>query len=473
MDYDPDGSGEEPARKIAAWNAVKKGLVTPTGQPEYVTNFAEKQADFAARMGALKVGAPKYQAPDRNKPWYSMTEDEIFDEFARLNRPSLYGAYSDFQGQHGVTPISTWEGAPVNYQGGSRGSQAMANANLAMPLVDAMFPNTPQGERDRAAYKATQARGYQFYWGAPGQVLANEVADNLPGIPRNQKVTDYINQTSAGAWNNKVAAKKSIHKAEDAASKADFMQIASLAAGFAVPGLGSLFTPSLGMIGGRALAGGLIGGGTAAIGGGNIGRGILGGAVSGGIGGYASGLEGGANFVGPTQGNFFTPSSLVNAGGQFAGGMIGGQPFNKAALGAVGSVVGTGVSRMAQTSLNQNGFSPSIARAGGTLAGGLSSGMIKGNSFRDALISSGIAAGGSLIGSNYGKEGKGLYDAATKLAMNQYRASQSPVRRVAPMQPRPMISQQPSGPSKQQIMAAMNQMTPAQRQALMARMRGA
>ena len=131
------------------------------------------------------------------------------------------------------------------------------------------------------------------------------------------------------------------------------------------------------------------------------------------------------------------------------------------------------IDRMAQTSLNQNGFSPSIARAGGTLAGGLSSGMIKGNSLRDALISSGIAAGGSLIGSNYGKEGKGLYDAATKLAMNQYRASQSPVRRVAPMQPRPMISQQPSGPSKQQIMAAMNQMTPAQRQALMARMRGA
>lgn len=83
-----------------------------------------------------------------------------------------------------------------------------------------------------------------------------------------------------------------------------------------------------GAVADQMAAGALTGAATSAMGGGNPLTGALTGAAGGAVGGFSSQLEGGANFVGPTQGNVFNPSNIVRATGTgLISAVSGGNPL--------------------------------------------------------------------------------------------------------------------------------------------------
>lgn len=115
-----------------------------------------------------------------------------------------------------------------------------------------------------------------------------------------------------------------------------------VAGGLALTGFGSALAgamaSSLGTVGSYAAAGAIIGGGTAAITGGDPLKGALIGAAGGAVGGYASGLEGGANFVGPVQPDLLTTSNIANSVGQAGVSAIaGGNPVTAGVSSLLGS----------------------------------------------------------------------------------------------------------------------------------------
>lgn len=90
----------------------------------------------------------------------------------------------------------------------------------------------------------------------------------------------------------------------------------------------------------NAIAGAVAGGTTAAVTGGDVKKGVLLGGASGAVGGYASTVEGGANFVGPANpnGGLLSTSNLANATGQTAlSAATGGNPVQTLASSVAGS----------------------------------------------------------------------------------------------------------------------------------------
>lgn len=90
----------------------------------------------------------------------------------------------------------------------------------------------------------------------------------------------------------------------------------------------------------KAIAGAVAGGTTAAVTGGDVKKGVLLGGASGAVGGYASTVEGGANFVGPANpnGGLLSTSNLANATGQTAlSAATGGNPVQTLASSVAGS----------------------------------------------------------------------------------------------------------------------------------------
>ena len=90
----------------------------------------------------------------------------------------------------------------------------------------------------------------------------------------------------------------------------------------------------------NAIVGAAAGGTTAAVTGGDVKKGMLMGGAGGAVGGYASTLEGGANFVGPANpnGGLLSTSNLANATGQTAlSAATGGNPVQTLASSVAGS----------------------------------------------------------------------------------------------------------------------------------------
>lgn len=90
----------------------------------------------------------------------------------------------------------------------------------------------------------------------------------------------------------------------------------------------------------NAIVGAAAGGTTAAVTGGDVKKGMLMGGAGGAVGGYASTLEGGANFVGPANpnGGLLSTSNLANAAGQTAlSAATGGNPVQTLASSVAGS----------------------------------------------------------------------------------------------------------------------------------------
>lgn len=90
----------------------------------------------------------------------------------------------------------------------------------------------------------------------------------------------------------------------------------------------------------NAIVGAAAGGTTAAVTGGDVKKGMLMGGAGGAVGGYASTLEGGANFVGPANpnGGLLSTSNIANAAGQTAlSAATGGNPVQTLASSVAGS----------------------------------------------------------------------------------------------------------------------------------------
>ena len=163
------------------------------------------------------------------------------------------------------------------------------------------------------------------------------------------------------------------------------------------PELAGMLAGGTATLGSSIAAGALIGAGTSVINGGDPLKGALTGGIGGAIGSFASGLEGGANFVGPVD-----PSAAIagvqttqlvagavkaGTGALINGGSLG-DALTSAALNAGANVAGNTV---AQSMAGSNpALTSAAANAAGTMVG-------SGGNLQAALIS-GVAGAGGQIG---------------------------------------------------------------------------
>lgn len=158
---------------------------------------------------------------------YELAPEERFDQFRKNYGDALYGGYylptSSGRKAFGFTQHAdpsdpyAWMGQELTLQTDPRGNIAMSNARTSREALYSMFPMMSKRKIDEAAAKALNQRSYQHYWGGtPGNIM-NEIAKYLPEKMPQQGV-DWINRHQ-GEWaEQRRKAKKSIHKAEDAAS---------------------------------------------------------------------------------------------------------------------------------------------------------------------------------------------------------------------------------------------------------------
>ena len=166
--------------------------------------------------------APRFAALAKHQ----ISPDEVFDQFRNAgNRDYLFGAYGgnggkDHYGQHGdPSDPYNWSGNAITRQTDRRGNMAYANSQAVRQALESMpeYQHLTLRDIDKYATTALNKRRWQHYWGSTPGEIAREIAGEMPkGLPKSGQ--DWISQNNAQWVAERKKAKKSIHKAEDAAS---------------------------------------------------------------------------------------------------------------------------------------------------------------------------------------------------------------------------------------------------------------
>ena len=166
--------------------------------------------------------APRFAALAKHQ----ISPDEVFDQFRNAgNRDYLFGAYGgnggkDHYGQHGdPSDPYNWSGHALTRQTDRRGNMAYANSQAVRQALESMpeYQHLTLRDIDKYATTALNKRRWQHYWGSTPGEIAREIAGEMPkGLPKSGQ--DWISQNNAQWVAERKKAKKSIHKAEDAAS---------------------------------------------------------------------------------------------------------------------------------------------------------------------------------------------------------------------------------------------------------------
>ena len=377
---------------------------------------------------------------------------------------------------------------------------AKGSAAIARQMAGQLLPNASPQEIDQFILRGAQ--GVKGTMGTtidinPGRVIHAAATLYAKTNPDTFQYTPQMQTWVNGAIGQLQGRSKDVWKQVSGGSESFGQAIApyvGMAASAFAPGLGNFLSGgaaagSAGAIAGGAAAGGLIGGGLSALQGGSFGQGMLSGAVSGGLG--ASGI---GNKIGGMVGSGLGVSNPITQGAlnkgftsginSLAGGLVGGQGLGDSLKMGALSGLGSGVSSYAggnlMKAMGSAGVNEDLAGFLSGTAGGTAAGMIRGQDLRSALTNAAVGSAANSIGSMVGRNaasgnkdldqmlGKGvgnLFNTAVKSAL-----APSPVQR--PISQRPPTGMVSGQSQKQQMMAMLSRMPPAQRQALLARLQG-
>ena len=379
---------------------------------------------------------------------------------------------------------------------------AKGTADIVRQMARQLLPNATEDEINAFAIRgARPAGGAGIGAGGidinPASVIHSAATIYAKQYPDKFQYTPQMQSWVSNARGQLQGRSKDIWKSVSGGSESFGQAIApyvGMAASVFAPGLGNFLSGgaaagSAGAIAGGAAAGGLIGGGLSALQGGSFGQGMLSGAVSGGLG--ASGI---GNTVGKAVGSALDVTSPITQGAlnkgftsginSFAGGLVGGKDFGESLKMGALSGLGSGVSSYAggnlMKAMGSAGVNKDLAGFLSGTAGGTAAGMIRGQDLRSALTNAAVGSAANSIGSMVGRNaasgnkdldqmlGKGvgnLFNTAVKSAL-----APSPVQR--PISQRPPTGMVSGQSQKQQMMAMLSRMPPAQRQALLTRLQG-
>jgi hypothetical protein len=354
---------------------------------------------------------------------------------------------------------------------------AKGTASIARQMAQQLMPGTSAQEIDK--FILSGVRGKFDVDDNPGFIIRAAANKYAKDYPDQFKLTPEINSWLTKATNQLQGRSKDIWKSWSGGSESFGQAIApyvGMAAGAFMPGLSAALG---GGITGGAAAGGLIGGGVSALQGGDIGKGMLSGAISGGFGAASSQLPGGGNFVGPVQPSLVSPSSMLSAAGSALSNMAKGADPKAALASAAGGLAGGAINKYATGLLRPQGLGRDLTGFLAGTAGGTAAGMIRGQDFKSALTNAAVGSATNSVGSmvsrlantgnrdfdqTLGKTAGGLFNTAIKSAL-------APNTTTRPMQrPTGMMAGQAPMSKQQQLAQMMSQMSPAQRQALLARL---
>ena len=377
---------------------------------------------------------------------------------------------------------------------------AKGSAAIARQMAGQLLPNASPQEIDQFILRGAQ--GVKGTMGTtidinPGRVIHAAATLYAKTNPDTFQYTPQMQTWVNGAIGQLQGRSKDVWKQVSGGSESFGQAIApyvGMAASAFAPGLGNFLSGgaaagSAGAIAGGAAAGGLIGGGLSALQGGSFGQGMLSGAVSGGLG--ASGI---GNKIGGMVGSGLGVTNPITQGAlnkgftsginSFAGGLVGGQGLGDSLKMGALSGLGSGVSSYAggnlMKAMGSAGVNKDLAGFLSGTAGGTAAGMIRGQDLRSALTNAAVGSAANSIGSMVGRNaasgnkdldqmlGKGvgnLFNTAVKSAL-----APSPVQR--PISQRPPTGMVSGQSQKQQMMAMLSRMPPAQRQALLTRLQG-
>lgn len=377
---------------------------------------------------------------------------------------------------------------------------AKGSAAIARQMAGQLLPNASPQEIDQFILRGAQ--GVKGTMGTtidinPGRVIHAAATLYAKTNPDTFQYTPQMQTWVNGAIGQLQGRSKDVWKQVSGGSESFGQAIApyvGMAASAFAPGLGNFLSGgaaagSAGAIAGGAAAGGLIGGGLSALQGGSFGQGMLSGAVSGGLG--ASGI---GNKIGGMVGSGLGVSNPITQGAlnkgftsginSLAGGLVGGQGLGDSLKMGALSGLGSGVSSYAggnlMKAMGSAGVNKDLAGFLSGTAGGTAAGMIRGQDLRSALTNAAVGSAANSIGSMVGRNaasgnkdldqmlGKGvgnLFNTAVKSAL-----APSPVQR--PISQRPPTGMVSGQSQKQQMMAMLSRMPPAQRQALLTRLQG-
>jgi hypothetical protein len=287
---------------------------------------------------------------------YLKSQVDPFSEFTNKYRDVLYGAYGvdpttgkGFNDDVQMFDPNTYAGQTLSMGGGKggRGKTAAANATAVQSMLKQIYPDATQEQLDLAAWNALQNKKNEtsdYFTGTSGQGwhyasnpndVIRDIGAQMGGLPEN--IAARLAATDAQMRDRTRNVTKAAHKADDAASAFGGLGplggvLLGLGGNLLVPGLGTALG---GGLGGALGAGAIIGGGTAALSGGDILKGALMGGAGAGIGNWASGLD--------KTGGVLSNSNLANIGGKAGLSVLGGGDLSNVATGALGQLAGQGV----------------------------------------------------------------------------------------------------------------------------------